>query len=71
MGVIFEMNLDMTSINRVVYSFVDWLSDLGGLSKTITSIVSVFFLMLKYNELDFYMVSKLYTRREVDGIINE
>ena len=71
MGVVFEMNSDMTSINRVVYSFIDWLSDLGGLMKTMNAIFTVFFFMVKYNGLDFYMVSKLYSRSEVDGIINE
>ena len=65
------MNSDMTSINRVVYSFIDWLSDLGGLMKTMNAIFTVFFFMVKYNGLDFYMVSKLYSRSEVDGIINE
>ena len=62
MGVIFEMDLDATTVDRVVYSVVDWLSDLGGLSSTLISIFTGLFFLLKYNNLDFYMVSKLYSR---------
>ena len=55
------MDLDMTSIDRLVYGFVDWMSDMGGMSSTLISIFTVLFMLFKFNEVDFYMISKLYT----------
>ena len=37
-GVTYEMNLDLTEYNRKVYGFLDWLSDLGGLSSALLAL---------------------------------
>ena len=56
----------MISYDRTVYTFIDWLSDVGGLSRTLTIFVSGFLLVAEFNNLDWYLVSKLYTRQDLD-----
>ena len=36
-GVVYEVNLDLTTYTRTVYSFLDWVSDIGGLSTAIAA----------------------------------
>ena len=59
------MNLDMTSYHRKVYTIVDLISDIGGL---IIGLGLLFFLLIrivKLNEMEFYLISKLYTKHEL------
>ena len=65
-GVTYEVNLDMTSYQRTVYSFLEWLSDLGGLSSALVIVQGVILKILMYQALDYFMVSQLYNRRKLD-----
>ena len=43
-GVVYEMHLDLTSHERIVYGFLDWLSDLGGL---VSALMAAFGIILR------------------------
>ena len=64
-GVIFEMNLDLVTYDRTVYSFLQWVSELGGLYSALFAIFSVLMKIIHYKGLDFYVVSNIYTRKQI------
>ena len=53
----------MTRFERNVYTLLDWMSDVGGLNGAIYAVVAGIFMIIKAKEIDWYLVSKLYTRR--------
>ena len=57
LGVTFEIKLDMTSFDRRVYTILDWISDVGGLSGAIYAALRILCLLLKANDLDWYLIS--------------
>ena len=56
----FEMDLNREEYERSRYTFFDMLSDVGGLSGMFTSIFFVFMNVWNFNQLDDYMVSRLF-----------
>ena len=56
-GVVFEMNHDLKSHERTVYSFLEWLSEIGGLYGAFFGIFSVLLKMIQYRAIDYYIVS--------------
>ena len=58
--IILELNPDMIEITRDVYTFLDLLSDIGGIQGMLIGLVSQFFVYWEYNQLENYMISKLY-----------
>ena len=58
--IIFELNPDMIEITRDVYTFLDLLSDIGGMQGMLIGLVAQFFVYWEYNQLENYMISKLY-----------
>ena len=66
-GVVYEVNLDLTSYTRTVYSFLDWVSDIGGLSSAIAAFQAFLLNIFFYQALDYFMVSELYGRKQLKG----
>ena len=60
MDITVEMNLDQLVVVREGYTFLDLLSDIGGLQGILFSSVGFFIAFCNYNMLDNYMVTKLY-----------
>ena len=60
MAISFEQDLNLNVIERVNYSFLDFLSDVGGLNAVITTVSMVFLSMLNYNKLNVHVVQQLY-----------
>ena len=65
MGISYEIDLDMTSYDRKIYSVLDLISDVGGLAGAMFAAMRIICLVLRSNELDLYLVSKLYTKNEL------
>ncbi len=55
-----EMNLSQYAISRDGYTFLDWLGDIGGMQGMLISGATVFVSIWNYNQLENYMVSKLF-----------
>ena len=55
-----EMDLTRLRYERSRYTFFDLLSDVGGLSGMFASIFTIFMSKMNLNDLDNYLVSKLY-----------
>ena len=56
----FEMNLDLKIVARSGYTFLDLLSDVGGIESILITGTSFFLVIVNHNYLDSYMVSRLY-----------
>ena len=54
------MNLDITLIERNGYTILDVLSDVGGLQGILISAFAFIISFLNHNDLENYLVSKLY-----------
>ena len=54
------MSADLTLIQRNGYTFLDILSDVGGLQGILISAFSILLLAFNYKQLDSYMATKLY-----------
>ena len=59
------MDLDLTIYNRKVYTLIDWFSDIGGLTSSCLVILKIMMLLIKYRDVEWYLVSKLYTAKEL------
>ena len=60
------MNLDQIVIARAGYTFLDFLSDIGGMQGILISGVAYLMTAWNYNFFDNYMVSRLY-KMEKEG----
>lgn len=56
----FEMNMDMNSIDRVGYNFIDMLSDIGGIQTIVMTTFALILSILNHNYFDSYMAQRLY-----------
>ena len=59
-SVTYEFNLDLTYIDRKVYSVLDLLGDVGGLGEALFFMGSFLLAILKYNKLDSILVNELF-----------
>ena len=55
-----EMNFSEKLISRAGYTFLDYLSDIGGMQGLLISGVSYFVSFWNYNYFDNYMVTRLF-----------
>ena len=55
----------MTTIDRKAYAFVDWMSDVGGLAKSIGFLAAFFMFFAKFDNIEWHLVAKLFTRRDL------
>ena len=65
-GVVYEMNFDLVTYKRTVYSFLEWVSELGGLASALFALFSIVSKIFQYQAIDFYMVQELYKRSQLD-----
>ena len=59
-SVTYEFDLDLTFIDRKVYSILDFLGDVGGLGQALFFMGSFFLAILQYNKLDSLLVNELF-----------
>ena len=59
----FEMSMDLATVDREVYTALDWVGDLGGLFDGMKLIFSLVLAILTYKNYDTYMVAKLFQLR--------
>ena len=59
----YQMSSDLITYQRVVYSFLDLLGDIGGLNEAIIAICSLFLFFLQRDPVSSVLVSKLYSHR--------
>ena len=65
LSVVFEMDYDITNYNRKVYTLIDWFSDIGGLTSSCLVTLKILMLLIKNRDVEWYLVSKLYTAKEL------
>lgn len=56
----FEKNVDLVSVLRDSYTFIDMLSDIGGIESILLSTFALLLSVLNHNYFDNYMVQRLY-----------
>ena len=66
MSVTFEVNPDQWLIVREGYTALDMFADIGGLNGIAVAIMIYFVGILNMNELESYMVSKLFRAEKKD-----
>lgn len=59
-----QMNLDQTVISRTGYTFLDVLSDVGGLSSIVISALSIIIAVFNHNHFDTFLVTQLFKPAE-------
>lgn len=60
MAITVEMNLNLMTYERTIYTMFDLLSDIGGLSSILISILAVIARIWNYGNFDNMMVSHLF-----------
>ena len=56
----FEMSTNLATVDREVYTGLDWVGDLGGLFDGLKLMFSSVLAILTYKNYDTYMVAKLF-----------
>ena len=64
MDITIEMNFGERLISRAGYTFLDYLSDIGGMQGLLIIGVSYFLAFWNYNYFDNYMVTRLFKIRK-------
>ena len=62
----FEMNLDMIVIDRQVYSSLDWMGDIGGLSGALYSTFAAAIIIFQYKAVISYVSNHTFLIRDGD-----
>ena len=65
MGVVYEMDFDMRSYDRRVYTLLDWLSDVGGLSGALFAGFGVICGILTFNGMHWFLVENVFKRKQL------
>ena len=65
MGVVFEMDLDMYSYDRRVYTIFELLANVGGLLGVMFAGIRVATIIFLSNDLEWYLISRLYTKKQL------
>ena len=66
MDIMIEMNLDMGILSRSGYTFIDVLSDVGGIQGLLISAISIIIGFFNYNHFDTFVASRLFTVKDQD-----
>lgn len=56
----FELDRDLKVIKRKVYSLMDWLGDLGGLSGSLYALFAALVIIFQYKIVYFYLATKTF-----------
>ena len=59
----FEVSLDRIKIQRFVFSFLDWLGDVGGLLEILFISFSLIYMVFHYQTFEEYLTAKLYRKK--------
>ena len=62
------MNLDQKVVARDGYTFLDLLSDIGGMQSILTSFVAYLMGVWNYNYFDNHMVTRLYKLKNKEDV---
>ena len=60
------MSLDKIEIERTAYTFLDVLSDCGGIQAILVSLLQGYLYILNYNHFDTFMASRLFKLKKED-----
>ena len=60
-SIVFRLSSDRVTIQRIVYSFLDYLGDIGGLFGILTGFASTFSLILNFNGVYHLLTSVLFS----------
>ena len=60
MEITVEMNLNQREISRVGYTFLDYLSDVGGMQVLLIGAINYFLAFWNYHYFDNYLVTRLF-----------
>ena len=66
-GIDIQGNLDLTTLKRDGYTFLDVLSDVGGVSSALISVLVTVVSLLNFNHLESYMASRLFNLDQEEG----
>ena len=55
-AVAFELDLDLTIIDRKVYSILDWLGDMGGMLEALVYLGAFFLTIINYGQFQAMLV---------------
>ena len=66
-----EMNLSQMQIARAGYTFLDWLSDIGGMQGMLMSGIAMFLAIWNFNSLENHMVTRLFRMEKKAADRNE
>ena len=67
MNINIEMSLDKVDIERENYSFLDVLSDAGGIQSILVSFFSAILAVVNYKHFDTFMASRLFKLKKEDA----
>ena len=59
----FGVDLDQTVVQRMGYTFLDVLSDIGGIQSIVASTLVIFLTILNYNNLDNHLIARFYKQK--------
>ena len=62
----FEVSLDRIKIQRIVFSLLEWLGDVGGLLEILYISFSLLYLAFHYQTFEEYLVDKLYRKKSMN-----
>ena len=68
MAISYEMNLDKVVTERTVYSYLDWVGDIGGLNDGLRIFFYLIASILNYNFYQSYLISHLFRIDENDPL---
>lgn len=63
MQITFEFDLTLYRVDREVYSILDWVGDIGGLTEGLFVIFSMLLNFAQFNYFQHYMIEDLYKKK--------
>lgn len=63
----FEFDLNLHRIDRDVYSFLDWVGDVGGLNEGLYLGLKVVLIFFQFHDFEHFLIERLYTHGDANG----
>ena len=70
-SITFEFDLDLTVIDRQVYSILDWLGDVGGLGEALFFICGGVLMITQFGQFDLMLIKSLYLVKKRNKPLDE
>ena len=61
--VTFEFDLNLYRIDRGVYSILDWISDIGGLSDGLVLIMAALIPIINFHTFEHFLIERLFVKK--------